>query len=101
MLTPPSRQGPAQIHGAVGRRPLRRRDRARAQLQGNFLDLLQIGNPDSTKNTRSADRFGCFLDAHRPHRPAPPTEKAGIRERAQKRREPAKVPAPVIRFQAT
>ena len=43
------RQGPAQIHRPVGRRPLRRRHRARAQLQGDFVDLLQIGEPASNQ----------------------------------------------------
>lgn len=46
------RQGPAQIHGADHRRHVRRRDRARTQLQGNFVDILQIGIP------QRANRFG-------------------------------------------
>ena len=37
------------LHRPVGRRPLRRRHRARAQLQGNLVDLLQIGEPASTQ----------------------------------------------------
>ena len=50
-------QGPAQVHGALRRRHLCRRHRACAQLQGDLVDLLQVGNPDRAEKRRVRPPF--------------------------------------------